>query len=68
MFLQVNAGGIIIMKDTQSEQPEDLIEPLPGMFCTLNHERNSQCERPTGSRNSFIAVGFIYSLRSLYTR
>lgn len=28
--LQVKIGGIIMMTDSKSDEPEDLIEPLPG--------------------------------------
>ena len=28
--VQVNVGGIIMMTDSKSDEPEDLIEPLPG--------------------------------------
>ena len=28
--IQVSVGGIIMLKDSKSDEPEDLIEPLPG--------------------------------------
>ena len=28
--LKVNVGGIVMMTDSKSDEPEDLIEPLPG--------------------------------------
>lgn len=29
-MLQVDAGGVIIMRDLKESEPQDLIEPLPG--------------------------------------
>ncbi|XP_057301114.1 26S proteasome non-ATPase regulatory subunit 1-like [Hydractinia symbiolongicarpus] len=42
----VNAGGIIIMKDTQSEQPEDLIEPLPASTTPAAADEEDEPEPP----------------------
>ena len=30
VLLKVNIGGIVMMTDSKSDEPEDLIEPLPG--------------------------------------
>ena len=32
-FLQMSCGGVLILRDTQPEVPEDLIQPLKGMLC-----------------------------------
>ena len=30
-YFKVSVGGIVLLKDSKSEEPENLIEPLPGM-------------------------------------
>ena len=31
----VASGGIIMLRDTQSEQPETLVETVKGLYCTF---------------------------------